>query len=53
MAESREDERAMSEVDGGEMLEYGEEKTPWAYLDMLNWMLKSCGYAIHIAECLQ
>ena len=41
MAESREDERAMSkEVDGGEMLEYGEEKkTPLAYLDMLSWML--------------
>lgn len=52
MVESREDERAMSkDVDGGEMLEYGEEKKiPWAYLDMLNRVLKSCGYATHIVE---
>ena len=37
MAESRDDERAMSkDVDGGEMLEYGEAKnTPLAYFDML------------------
>lgn len=55
MVESREDERAMSkDVDGGEMLEYGEEKKiPWAYLDMLNRVLKSYGYATHIVERLQ
>lgn len=37
MAESREDERAISkDIDGGEMLENGEVKnTPLAYLDMM------------------
>lgn len=50
MAESREDERAMSkDIDGGEMLENGEVKnTPLAYLDMTMKKLKSEWYPVHI-----